>query len=77
VILENACAFPEVRGFGYLAFVSRELLTQARQQGYKSAIGYIKKEKIASLNDFFGMGFKITKILREQKLLGKVMRNLN
>lgn len=76
VMLENAFTFPEFRGYGYLSYVSRYLLNIAKMDGYKSAIGYVKKNKIASLNEFLLMGFKIIKLLKEQKIAGLIYRNL-
>ena len=76
VMIENAFTFPEFRGCGYLLFVSLNLLNIAKRQGYKTAIGYIKKDKINSLNESYKMGFKITQLLRERKFLGYVYRDL-
>ena len=76
VMIENAFTFPEFRGRGYLPFVSRLLLNKAKEDGYKSAIGYIRTDKITSLNEFFKMGFKITQNIWELKLFGKIYRNL-
>ena len=76
VMIENAFAFPEFRGRGYLPYVSRLLLNKAKEDGYKSAVGYIRTDKITSLNEFFKMGFKVTQYIREIKLFGKIYRNL-
>ncbi|OQX94399.1 hypothetical protein B6I21_09505 [candidate division KSB1 bacterium 4572_119] len=76
VMIENAFTFPEFRGRGYLPYVSRLLLNKAKNDGYKSAIGYIKNDKITSLNEFFKMDFKVIQYLREVKLAGRVFRNL-
>ena len=76
VMIENAFTFPEFRGRGYLPYVTRLLLNKAKEDGYKSAIGYIRTDKITSLNEFFKMGFKVTQYIREIKLFGKIYRNL-
>ncbi len=76
VMIENAFTFPEFRGRGYLPYVTRMLLNKAKEEGYKSAIGYIRTDKVTSLNEFFKMGFKITQYIWELKLFGKIYRNL-
>ena len=76
VMIENAFTYPKFRGYGYLPYVSQNLLDIAQEQGYKSVVGYIKINKIPSLNDFYKMGFKVTQLLRERKLLGSIYRNL-
>jgi len=76
VMLENAFTFPRFRGLGLLPCVSAELLTIARNQGYKNTILYIKKNQITSINEFLNMNFKIRKIVREYKLFGITKRML-
>lgn len=76
VIIENAYTFPEFRGMGYLPYVSRLLLKKAQDKDCYSAIGYIKIHKIASLNEFYQMGFKTIRLLKEIKLIGFKHRNL-
>ncbi len=76
VIIENAFTFPEFRGFGYLPYVSRLLLEKAREDGCRSAIGYIKINKIISLNEFYQMGFKTIRLLKETKMIGHKFRDL-
>jgi hypothetical protein len=76
VIIENAFTFPRYRGRGYLLHGTAALLDLARGSGYKSAICYIRKDRIASLNEFMRMGFKIIRIMREYKFLGRVWRKL-
>jgi len=44
----------------------------AREKGYLSSLRYIGKANLASLNEFNKVGFKITAIVQEYKLLGKV-----
>jgi len=76
VMLENAFTFPKFRGLGLLPCVSAELLTIARNQGYKNGIVYIQKNQIASINEFLNLDFKIRKIVREYKLFGITKRML-
>lgn len=76
VMIENAFTFPSFRGFGYLTSGTFQLLDMARAKGYQSSLCYIRKDNIASLNEFAKMGFKITAIVPEYKLLGKVWRSL-
>ena len=76
VMIENAFTFPKHRGRGYLLFATRQLLETARSQGFTSAICYIRSDRIASLNEFLNMGFKIIRMIKEYKFLGKVWRTL-
>ena len=77
VMLENGFTFPRYRGLGILRNATLRLMGTAREEGYDWAIAYIKKERIIPLNEFLGMGFKITRILSEYKLAGFVTRNLD
>ena len=76
VVIENAFTFPRYRGRGYLQYGTAKLLEFARSKGYKSAICYIRKDRVASLNEFTKMGFKIIRIMAEYKVLGQVWRKL-
>jgi hypothetical protein len=76
VVIENAFTFPRYRGLGYLMYGTSALLDLARGDGYKTAVCYIRKDRVASLNDFTRMGFRIRRLLREYKLLGRVCRKL-
>lgn len=76
VMVENAFTFPRFRGLGLMPAVTLVLLNIAKEDGYKSAIGYIRKDKIASLNEFVKLGFKITKIVKEYKVVGITKRSL-
>lgn len=76
VMLENAFSFPDVRGLGLLPCISSDLLVKAGEQGYKSAVIYIKNGQITSLNEFMRLGFKIRKMVREYKILGFTKRML-
>ena len=75
-MLENAFTFPRFRGLGLLPVVSAELLTIARDQGYKYAIVYIQKNQIVALNVFVNLNFKIRKMVREYKIFGITKRML-
>lgn len=76
VMVENAFTFPAFRGLGYLQRGTQQLLDLAWRRGYRSAVCYIRKENIASLNGFCQMGFRITKIVPEYKFLARVWRSL-
>ncbi len=76
VMIENAFTFPSYRGRGYLPFATQQLMELGKNNGYTSAICYIKKNNIVSLNEFTKMGFKITKMVTEYKVLGRVRRTL-
>jgi len=76
IMLENAFTFPRFRGLGLLPNISAELLTIARNQGYKNAIVYIRKNQIVSINEFLNLNFKIRKIVREYKIFGITKRTL-
>ena len=76
IMVENAFAFPRFRGRGYLPFATSRLLDLAKSQGYSSVVCYIRNDRIASLNEFIKMGFKIRKMVKEYKLVGKVWRTL-
>jgi hypothetical protein len=76
VMIENVFTFLPFRGLGCLQSGTRQLLDLARSQGYRSAVCYIRKDRIVSLNEFVKMGFRITRIMPEYKLFGKVWRGL-
>ncbi len=76
VMLENAFTFPKFRGIGLLPNVTSMLLNIAKEAGYKSAVTYIRKDRIAALNEFMKMGFKITKLIPEYKFIGITKRLL-
>jgi hypothetical protein len=76
VMVDNVFTFPQYRGRGYQSIISRNLLELALDRGYTSAIVYIQNDRISTLNDFFDMGFKITKRLYQMRILGVTFRNL-
>ncbi|MFC1782203.1 hypothetical protein ACFL02_01290 [Planctomycetota bacterium] len=76
VMIENAFTFPKYRRLGFLPFGTSQLVNKAAAQGYKSAICYVREERIIMLNEFSRMGFKITKMMKEYKMTGYVWRNL-
>lgn len=76
VMLENVFTFQPFRGLGCLLSGTQQLLELARSKGYRSAVCYIRKDRIVSLNEFMRMGFKITRMMPEYKVLGKVWRAL-
>jgi hypothetical protein len=76
VMIENAFTFPRYRGRGYFLSGTMLLLEMAKNYGYRSALCYIRKDRINPLNEFTQIGFKIIKMVREYKLLGKVWRTI-
>lgn len=76
VMVENVFTFVPFRGLGCLQQGTRKLLELARSKGYRSAVCYIRKDRIVSLNEFIKMGFKITRMMPEYKVLGRVWRDL-
>ena len=76
VMVENVFTFPKFRGRGLLPYGTLHLLQLARDKGFSSVICYIRKDNITSLNEFFRMGFKITKMVQEYKVLGRTWRTL-
>ena len=76
VMIENVFIFPRFRGRGYLPFGTIQLLESAIHKGYASAICYIRKDRITTLNEFTRLGFKIVKLVREYRFMGKVWRAL-
>jgi hypothetical protein len=76
VMVENVFTFPKFRGRGLLPYGTLHLLQLARDKGFSSVVCYIRKDNITSLNEFFRMGFKITKMVQEYKVLGRTWRTL-
>ena len=76
VMIENVFTFPKYRGLGCFQSGTLQVLALARAQGYRSALCYVRKERVAALTDLVNMGFKITKIMPEYKIFGRVWRAL-
>jgi hypothetical protein len=76
VMIENVFTSPACRGRGFLPFGSWQLLHMAREQGYSRAITYVRKDRIIALNSFLQSGFKISRLVREYKILGTAWRIL-
>jgi L-amino acid N-acyltransferase YncA len=74
VMLENAFTLQPFRGRGFHPHATAELLNRARAEGYRVAVSYIKPRSISSLNNFISMGFKIHRLIREYRLVGRVWR---
>jgi hypothetical protein len=75
-MLENVFVFPRYRGLGYLPFVSQRLLIQARDDGFRTAVLYIREDKLSTLNEFVAMGFRFANLLRITQAFGFVHRRL-
>ena len=76
VMFENVYIFPNMRGIGYLPAMTAELLRISKEDGFKTVIYYVSKDKIAALNVFLGCGCKIRKMMVETKILGRTKRKL-
>lgn len=76
VMIENAFTFPGFRGIGLLKRGTGMLLKMAREEGFETAVTYVRKDRIAILNDLIQMGFKITRLIKEYKIFGATHRNL-
>ncbi|MDA8090598.1 MAG: GNAT family N-acetyltransferase [Nitrospiraceae bacterium] len=76
VMFENIFVFPRYRGRGLLSASTGMLLEIARKDGYRRALGYIRKDRIPALNEFLKMGFRLVRLIREVKFLGIAARNL-
>ncbi len=76
IMIENAFTFPRFRGLGLLTHASRHLLNLAGRRGYRKAVTYVRSEKFASLNELIRLGFCITKVVPEYKVLGFTRRAL-
>jgi hypothetical protein len=76
VMIENVFTFPSFRGLGCFQSGTGQLLELARGLGYRSALCYVRKDRVAALTDLVNMGFKITKMVPEYKILGRTWRAL-
>lgn len=76
IMVENVFTFPKFRGYGLLPSITIRVLNLAKEKGYKSGICYVRKERIAPLNESIKIGFKITKMIKEFKIFGYVWRTL-
>jgi hypothetical protein len=76
VMIENAFTFPAFRRRGVFPTVMAGLLDIAANDGYKTAIAYVRKDNIASLNEVTKFGFRINKMVKEYKVLGVATRTL-
>lgn len=76
VMIENVFTFPAFRGLGCFQSGTLKLLELARGQGYRSALCYVRKDRVTALTELVNMGFKITKLMPEYKILGAAWRVL-
>ena len=54
--------------------ITIKLLNIAKENGCKSAIMYVRNDRIVALNENMRLGFKITKMITEYKFMGKIKR---
>jgi L-amino acid N-acyltransferase YncA len=76
IMLENVFVYPRHRGLGAFWASNRHLVEVARAEGYRHASVYIRKDNIASLNGFLGMGFQLRRLLTGYNVAGFSWRNL-
>jgi GNAT superfamily N-acetyltransferase len=76
VMLENVFVYPRHRGLGAFWASNRHLVEVARGEGYRVASAYIRKDNLASLNGFLGMGFQLRQLLTGYNVAGFSWRNL-
>jgi hypothetical protein len=76
VMIENVFTFPKFRGLNLMPTISIRLLNIAKESGCKSAVMYVRKDRITALNENMKLGFKITKMITEYKFIGKTKRTL-
>ncbi len=76
VMIENVFTFPKFRGLNLMPAITIKLLNIAKENGCKSAIAYVRKDRIAALNESMRLGFKITKMITEYKFMGSIKRTL-
>ena len=70
VMLENAFTFPESRGRGFMRYAIWRLLTQAKEEGNRRVVTYIRKDNLSSLNTFMGLGFRTFRLVQDVKIMG-------
>ncbi len=70
VAIEAAFTFAPFRGRGLMGNASWQLLQMAKTQGYRRAVTYVRKESVHSLNVLMSVGFAVTKLVPECKILG-------
>lgn len=76
VMIENVFTFPRFRRMGFMRSAVEALLDVARGRNFSSAVCYIRKDRLDSLNAFISMGFRLVKIMPEYKFLGHESRML-
>jgi hypothetical protein len=76
LMLQNFFTFPRFRGLGYMPAMVVELMKMAKEDGYRNVIGYVRKDRIGTINEMINIGFKLRKLIREYKILGKTNKAL-
>jgi GNAT superfamily N-acetyltransferase len=70
-MVENAFALPAFRGRGLYPYAMHMILAEARDRGLTRVVTYIRKTNLASLTQTIQMGFRICRLAREWKILGR------
>ena len=76
VLIENVYVMPKYRGRGLVQFMTAQLLQEAKEQGYKYALAYVKAQLINPLNELLSLGFKLHKYITDFKIMGIEWRSL-
>lgn len=76
VMIENVFTFPKFRGLNLMPAITIRLLNIAKESGCKSAIMYVRNDRITAVNENVRLGFKITKMVTEYRFMGKIKRTL-
>jgi hypothetical protein len=53
-----------------------DLMKMAKEEGYRNVIGYVRKDRVGTINEMINIGFKLRKLIREYKILGKTNKAL-
>jgi ribosomal protein S18 acetylase RimI-like enzyme len=76
VLIENIFIFPAFRALGVFPTVNHLVLEIAKEEGFQVCNAYVRKDNIASLNGYLGLGFQLRKLLTSYSLAGFSWRRL-
>jgi len=76
LMLQNFFTFPRFRGLGYMPAMVVDLMKMAKEDGYRNVIGYVRKDRVGTINEMINIGFKLRKLIREYKIFGKTSKAL-
>ncbi|ABS25415.1 hypothetical protein [Anaeromyxobacter sp. Fw109-5] len=70
VMIENIFIFPAFRGLGLFPTVNHATISVAMREGFQICKAYVSKDNVASLNSYFGLGFRIEQLITGVHLAG-------